>query len=190
MSDSQDAYEFTSRENQVIGKAATWALALSGASFVMVAAGHSRAVLTNEPDGARGADREGARDVGVPAGHPGPPLPARRCDPVRGFPRRFLRALSRSGAPSGCGVHSVLRGPLHGGERGHSDEARADRDAAKPGGGLFDGGHGGPGRRLRLMGRAHRDRLGGERHPDHVHELGRRSEGVRGQERRRGLHLE
>ena len=37
MSDSQDAYEFTSRENQVIGKAATWALALSGASFVMVA---------------------------------------------------------------------------------------------------------------------------------------------------------
>jgi hypothetical protein len=33
----QDAYEFTSRENETIGKAATWALALAGASFVMVA---------------------------------------------------------------------------------------------------------------------------------------------------------
>jgi len=33
----QDAYEFTSRENETIGKAATWALALAGASLVMVA---------------------------------------------------------------------------------------------------------------------------------------------------------
>ena len=33
----QDAYEFTSRENETIGKAATWALALAGASWVMVA---------------------------------------------------------------------------------------------------------------------------------------------------------
>ncbi len=32
----QDAYEFTSRENETIGKAATWALALAGASFIMV----------------------------------------------------------------------------------------------------------------------------------------------------------
>ncbi|MEQ9321742.1 MAG: hypothetical protein RIF41_21420 [Polyangiaceae bacterium] len=32
----QDAYEFTDRENQTIGKAATWSLALAGASFVMV----------------------------------------------------------------------------------------------------------------------------------------------------------
>ena len=32
----QDAYEFSSRENQTIGKAATWALALAGMSFVMV----------------------------------------------------------------------------------------------------------------------------------------------------------
>ena len=32
----QDAYEFTARENETIGKAATWALALAGASFVMV----------------------------------------------------------------------------------------------------------------------------------------------------------
>ena len=31
-----DAYEFTSRENQTIGKAATWALALAGASMIMV----------------------------------------------------------------------------------------------------------------------------------------------------------
>jgi hypothetical protein len=29
------AYEFTSRENETIGKAATWSLALAGASFVM-----------------------------------------------------------------------------------------------------------------------------------------------------------
>lgn len=33
----QAAYEFTSRENETIGKAATWALALAGASFIMVA---------------------------------------------------------------------------------------------------------------------------------------------------------
>ena len=33
---SQDAYEFTSRENGTIGKAATWARALAGASFIMV----------------------------------------------------------------------------------------------------------------------------------------------------------
>lgn len=32
----QDAYEFTSRENETIGKAAKWALALAGVSFVMV----------------------------------------------------------------------------------------------------------------------------------------------------------
>lgn len=32
----QDAYEFSERENQTIGKAATWSLALAGASFVMV----------------------------------------------------------------------------------------------------------------------------------------------------------
>jgi hypothetical protein len=32
----QDAYEFTGRENQIIGKAATWAFALGGASLVMV----------------------------------------------------------------------------------------------------------------------------------------------------------
>jgi hypothetical protein len=29
------AYEFTSRENEIIGKAATWSLALAGASLVM-----------------------------------------------------------------------------------------------------------------------------------------------------------
>ena len=33
---SQDAYEFTSRENETIGKAATWSLALAGASSIMV----------------------------------------------------------------------------------------------------------------------------------------------------------
>jgi hypothetical protein len=32
----QDAYEFTSRENEIIGKAATWSLRLAVASFVMV----------------------------------------------------------------------------------------------------------------------------------------------------------
>lgn len=32
----QDAYEFTSRENETIGKAATWSTALAGASFIMV----------------------------------------------------------------------------------------------------------------------------------------------------------
>lgn len=32
----QDAYEFTDRENQTIGKAAKWAQVLAGASFVMV----------------------------------------------------------------------------------------------------------------------------------------------------------
>jgi hypothetical protein len=32
----QDAYEFGDRENQTIGKAATWSLALAGASLVMV----------------------------------------------------------------------------------------------------------------------------------------------------------
>ena len=32
----QDAYEFSERENQTIGKAATWSLALAGASFIMV----------------------------------------------------------------------------------------------------------------------------------------------------------
>jgi hypothetical protein len=31
-----DNYEFNSRENEIIGKAATWSLALAGASFVMV----------------------------------------------------------------------------------------------------------------------------------------------------------
>jgi hypothetical protein len=31
-----DAYEFTSRENETIGKAATWSRALAGASFIMV----------------------------------------------------------------------------------------------------------------------------------------------------------
>jgi hypothetical protein len=31
----QDAYEFTSRENETIGKAATWARALAGASLIM-----------------------------------------------------------------------------------------------------------------------------------------------------------
>ncbi len=35
--EARDAYEFTSRENETIGKAATWAMALAGASFVMVA---------------------------------------------------------------------------------------------------------------------------------------------------------
>lgn len=34
--DQQDAYEFTSRENETIGKTATWSLALAGASLVMV----------------------------------------------------------------------------------------------------------------------------------------------------------
>jgi hypothetical protein len=34
---SRDAYEFTARENDTIGKAATWAHALAGASFLMVA---------------------------------------------------------------------------------------------------------------------------------------------------------
>jgi len=33
----QDAYEFTSGNNETIGKAAKWALALAGASFIMVA---------------------------------------------------------------------------------------------------------------------------------------------------------
>jgi hypothetical protein len=33
---ARDAYEFTTRENETIGKAATWSLALAGASFVMV----------------------------------------------------------------------------------------------------------------------------------------------------------
>jgi hypothetical protein len=31
----QDAYEFSARENETIGKAAKWAMALAGASFVM-----------------------------------------------------------------------------------------------------------------------------------------------------------
>src|SRR5262245_7809095 len=34
--DQRDAYEFTSRENEIIGKAGTWSFALAGASFVMV----------------------------------------------------------------------------------------------------------------------------------------------------------
>jgi len=34
--DHRDAYEFTSRENETIGKAASWSLALAGASFIMV----------------------------------------------------------------------------------------------------------------------------------------------------------
>lgn len=34
--DQRDAYEFTGRENETIGKAATWSLALAGASFIMV----------------------------------------------------------------------------------------------------------------------------------------------------------
>ena len=33
---NRDAYEFTSRENATIGKAATWSLALAGASLAMV----------------------------------------------------------------------------------------------------------------------------------------------------------
>jgi len=32
-----DAYEFSERENETIGRAGTWALALAGASFIMVA---------------------------------------------------------------------------------------------------------------------------------------------------------
>lgn len=36
MMQQQDAYEFTARENETIGKAATWSLALAGVSFVMV----------------------------------------------------------------------------------------------------------------------------------------------------------
>jgi hypothetical protein len=34
----QDAYEFSSRENETIGKAATWSLALAGASLAMTIA--------------------------------------------------------------------------------------------------------------------------------------------------------
>lgn len=34
--EQQDAYEFSDRENVTIGKAASWAVALAGASFVMV----------------------------------------------------------------------------------------------------------------------------------------------------------
>jgi hypothetical protein len=32
----RDAYEFTGRENELVGKAGTWSLALAGASFVMM----------------------------------------------------------------------------------------------------------------------------------------------------------
>ena len=35
MNPQHDAYEFSSRENEVIGKAATWSLALAGASVLM-----------------------------------------------------------------------------------------------------------------------------------------------------------
>jgi hypothetical protein len=34
--EQRDAYEFTDRENETIGRAGTWALALAGVSFVMV----------------------------------------------------------------------------------------------------------------------------------------------------------
>jgi hypothetical protein len=32
----RDAYEFTGRENELVGKAGTWSLALAGASFLMM----------------------------------------------------------------------------------------------------------------------------------------------------------
>ncbi len=88
---------------------------------------------------------DGARRAGRPRLRSRPPLPARRGDRVRGRHRRLVQAGARRGRPAGGGLHRVLRRPLHGRERRRPDLGLSAGRAARPGGGLLDGGHGRPG---------------------------------------------
>ena len=86
-------------------------------------------------------------------------------------------------------VHRVLRRALHGrvGRRAH--RRPPDGDPPRPQRRLLDGRHGRPrrgGGGLGGAGRGHRHRAG---HPDHLHELLGRAEGVRRPQRRRRVHL-
>ena len=86
-------------------------------------------------------------------------------------------------------VHRVLRRALHGRVRRRAHRRPPAGDPPRPQRRLLDGRHGRPrrgGGGLGGPGRGHRHRAG---HPDHLHELLGRPEGVRRPQRRRRVHL-
>ena len=73
---------------------------------------------------------------------------------VRRLPRRLLPARARGADQAGGRVHRLLRRALHGRDRRHPLDARADRHPAEPRRRLLDGRHGRHRRGLRVLGGA------------------------------------
>ena len=121
--------------------------------------------------------------------HPRAPLPAGRGHGLGRRPGRLLRAVPDRRRPDRGRVRRVLRRPLHGRVGRHPDRRPPAGAAPRPQRRVLDGRHG----RHRLgrgglgdPGRRHRHRAG---RAGHVHELLGRPQGLRGPQRRRGLHL-
>ena len=147
---------------------------------------HYTAASADELAAANRGRQAHPRNPGV---HPGPPLPARRGHPLGRRPWRQLPPVgARPGARRGR-VHRVLRRALHGRVGGRAHRRPPDRDPPRPQRRVLDGRHGRSRRGRGGVGRTvrgHRHRTG---HPDHLHELLGRAEGVRRPKRRRRVHL-
>ena len=93
--------------------------------------------------------------------------------------------------PPGGRLHRLLRRPLHGRERRHPQRRAPEGDPAQHGRRLLDGRHGRTSTTSTPPGRSWtRSAAPATRHPGHLHELGRRPQGVLRRERRHRLHLQ
>ena len=134
-------------------------------------------------------DRRGQGRARVPAVHSRPPLPARRGHALGRRPGRLVRALPDRCRPGGGRVHRLLRRPLHGGvgrrPHGRPPAGAPPRSQCR----LLHGRHGRHRPGGGGLGRAGPRHRRGRPDPGHLHELGRRPEGLRGPPRRCRLHV-
>ncbi len=134
-------------------------------------------------------DRRRQGRAGLPAVRARAPLPARRGHALGRCPGRLLRALPDRRRPDRGRVHRLLRRPLHGRVGRRPDRRPPAGAAPRPQCRVLHGGHGGHRPGGGGLGRAGTGGRRGRPDPGHLHELGRRPEGLRRPPRRRRLHV-